>query len=147
VTAASACLRAIAARHLKGWILRRARNCRFSAALNVASYACCARASYRQATSANTANAIGTAKGIIDATQMAVVYRVPSAHCGDLLEAGNPAEVFARAEIHLTFFQAVYQGWNEAKMIVPAKMFSAMGVWTSLEPQLTTPQPLPTKRP
>jgi hypothetical protein len=38
---------------------------------------------------------------------MAVVYRVPSAHCGDLLEAGNPAEVFARAEIHLTFFQAV----------------------------------------
>jgi hypothetical protein len=33
-------------------------------------------------------------------------------------------------------------------MIVPAKMFSAMGVWTSLEPQLTTPQPqpLPTRR-
>jgi hypothetical protein len=27
------------ARHLKGWTLRRARNCRFSAALNVASYA------------------------------------------------------------------------------------------------------------
>jgi hypothetical protein len=24
-------------------------------------------------------------------------------------------------------------------MIMPAKMFSAMGVWTSLEPQLTTP--------
>jgi hypothetical protein len=23
-------------------------------------------------------------------------------------------------------------------MIVPAKMFSALGVWTSLEPQLTT---------
>ena len=33
-------------------------------------------------------------------------------------------------------------------MIMPAKMFSAMGVWTSLEPQLTTPQPqpLPTRR-
>ena len=29
---------------------------------------------------------------------------------------------------------------------VPAKMFSALGVWTSLEPQLTTPQPLPTRR-
>ena len=26
-------------------------------------------------------------------------------------------------------------------MIMPAKMFSAMGVWTSLEPQLTTPPP------
>ena len=26
-------------------------------------------------------------------------------------------------------------------MIMPAKMFSAMGVWTSLEPQLTTPHP------
>jgi hypothetical protein len=24
-------------------------------------------------------------------------------------------------------------------MIMPAKMFSAMGVWSSLEPQLTTP--------
>jgi hypothetical protein len=24
-------------------------------------------------------------------------------------------------------------------MIMPAKMFGAMGVWTSLEPQLTTP--------
>jgi len=24
-------------------------------------------------------------------------------------------------------------------MIMPAKMFSALGVWTSLEPQLTTP--------
>jgi hypothetical protein len=35
----------------------------------------------------------------------------------------------------------LYQGWNEAKMIMPAKMFSAMGVWTSLEPQLTTPTP------
>jgi len=53
------------ARHLKGWTLRRARNCRFSAALNVASYARRARASYRQATSANTANAIGTANGIM----------------------------------------------------------------------------------
>jgi hypothetical protein len=31
-------------------------------------------------------------------------------------------------------------------MIMPAKMFSALGVWTSLEPQLTTPQPLPTRR-
>jgi hypothetical protein len=39
----------------------------------------------------------------------------------------------------------LYRGWNEAKMIVPAKMFSALGVWTSLEPQLTTPQPLPTR--
>jgi hypothetical protein len=28
-------------------------------------------------------------------------------------------------------------------MIMPAKMFSAMGVWTSLEPQLTTPAPAP----
>ena len=30
-------------------------------------------------------------------------------------------------------------------MIMPAKMFSAsaMGVWTSLEPQLTTPTPSP----
>jgi hypothetical protein len=28
-------------------------------------------------------------------------------------------------------------------MIIPAKMFSAMGVWTSLEPQLTTPPVLP----
>jgi hypothetical protein len=28
-------------------------------------------------------------------------------------------------------------------MIMPAKMFSAMGVWTSLEPQLTTPHPSP----
>jgi hypothetical protein len=65
VTAASACLRAIAARHLKGLILRRARNCSFSAGLNVTSYARRARASYRQATSAKTANAIGTAKGII----------------------------------------------------------------------------------
>jgi hypothetical protein len=65
VTAVSACLRAIMARHLKGWTLRRARNCRFSAALNVASYARRARASYRQATSANTANAIGTANGIM----------------------------------------------------------------------------------
>ena len=53
------------ARHLKGWTLRRARNCRFSAALNVASYARRARASYLQATSAKTANAIGTARGII----------------------------------------------------------------------------------
>lgn len=51
------------ARHLKGWTLRRARNCRFSAALNVASYARRARASYLQATSAKTANAIGTARG------------------------------------------------------------------------------------
>ena len=31
-------------------------------------------------------------------------------------------------------------------MIVPAKMFSAMGVWTSLEPQLTTP-PAPPQEP
>jgi hypothetical protein len=28
-------------------------------------------------------------------------------------------------------------------MIMPAKMFSAMGVWTSLEPQLTTRHPSP----
>jgi hypothetical protein len=28
-------------------------------------------------------------------------------------------------------------------MIMPAKMFSAMGVWTSLGPQLTTPTPSP----
>ena len=65
VAAASACLRAIAARHFEGWTLRRARNCRFSASLNVASYARRARASYRQAISATTATAIGRAKGII----------------------------------------------------------------------------------
>ena len=28
-------------------------------------------------------------------------------------------------------------------MIMQAKMFSAMGVWTSLEPQLTPPPPAP----
>ena len=43
---------------------------------------------------------------------------------------------------HPTFFK-LYQGWNEAKMIMQAKMFSAMGVWTSLEPQLTTPTTSP----
>jgi hypothetical protein len=59
-----ACLRAISARHFEGLTLRRARNCRFSASLKVASYARRARASYRQAISAKTANAIGTAKGI-----------------------------------------------------------------------------------
>ena len=32
---------------------------------------------------------------------------------------------------------------NEAKMIMPAKMLNAMGVWTSLEPLLTTPTPSP----
>jgi hypothetical protein len=32
---------------------------------------------------------------------------------------------------------------NEAKMIMPAKMFSAMGVWTSLEPLLSAPTPSP----
>jgi hypothetical protein len=52
LAAASACLRAITARHFKGSILRRARNCRFSSALNVASYARRPRASYRQATRA-----------------------------------------------------------------------------------------------
>jgi len=31
-------------------------------------------------------------------------------------------------------------------MIMPAKMFSTMGVWTSLEPQLTTPTPSPSPR-
>ena len=51
-------------------------------------------------------------------------------------------ETFARAEIHPTFFK-LYQGWNEAKMIMQAKMFTAMGVWTSLEPQLTTPTTSP----
>src|SRR5215831_15703567 len=65
VAAASACLRAIAARHFAGWTLRSARNWRFSASLNVASYARRARASYRQAKSANTANAIGTTRGIM----------------------------------------------------------------------------------
>jgi hypothetical protein len=65
LAAASACLRAITARHFKGSILRRARNCRFSSALNVASYARRPRASYRQATRAKTAYTIGTAKGII----------------------------------------------------------------------------------
>lgn len=52
------------------------------------------------------------------------------------------SRLFARAEIHPTFFK-LYQGWNEAKMIMQAKMFSAMGVWTSLEPQLTTPTTSP----
>ena len=63
-------------------------------------------------------------------------------------EAGNPAEDFLLAPKSPDLFFKLYQGWNEAKMIVPAKMFSAMGVWTSLEPQLTTPQPqpLPTRR-
>src|SRR5262249_21028690 len=65
VAAVSACLRAIAARHFAGWTLRSARNWRFSASLNVASYARRARASYRQAKSANTANAIGTTRGIM----------------------------------------------------------------------------------
>jgi len=58
-------LSAIAARHFEGWTLRRARNCRFSASFDVASYARLARASYPQVRNANTANAIGTAKGII----------------------------------------------------------------------------------
>jgi hypothetical protein len=65
VAAIPDCLRAIAARHFEGLTLRRARNCRFSASLKVASYARRARSSYRQATSAKTANAMGTAKGII----------------------------------------------------------------------------------
>jgi hypothetical protein len=33
---------------------------------------------------------------------------------------------------------------QKAKMIMPAKMFSA--VWTSLEPQLTTPTPSPSHK-
>ena len=41
------------------------------------------------------------------------------------------------------FFFKQYQGWNEAKMIMQAKVFSAMGVWTTLEPQLTTPTTSP----
>jgi hypothetical protein len=63
-------------------------------------------------------------------------------------EAGNPAEDFLLAPKFTWPFFKLYQGWNEAKMIMPAKMFSAMGVWTSLEPQLTTPhpQPLPTRK-
>jgi hypothetical protein len=65
VTVVSASLRAIAPRHRDGWTLRSARNWRFSAGLKVASYARRARASYRQATSAKTANATGSAKGII----------------------------------------------------------------------------------
>ncbi len=64
-TAASACMRAITARHFKGSILRRARNCRLSDTLKVATYARRARDSYRQAISARAANPIGTAKGII----------------------------------------------------------------------------------
>jgi hypothetical protein len=39
---------------------------------------------------------------------------------------------YSRRNSHPTFFK-LYQGWNEAKMIMQAKMFSAMGVWTSLE--------------
>src|SRR5262249_5229509 len=65
VTLVSASLRAIVPRHFEGWTLRSARNWRFSAGLKVASYARRARASYRQANSAKTANAIGSAKGII----------------------------------------------------------------------------------
>ena len=64
-TVASACLSAMTARHLEGLTLRRARNCRLSAGLNVASYARRTRASYRHATSARTAKAMGTANGII----------------------------------------------------------------------------------
>ena len=78
-TAASACLRAIAARHFEGWTLRRARNCRFSASLNVASYARRARASYRQATSATTARTIQdwyTRYGIAKAEGVAEVASV-----------------------------------------------------------------------
>ena len=37
------------------------------------------------------------------------------------------SRLFARAEIHPTFFK-LYQGRNEAKMIMQAKIFSAMGV-------------------
>ena len=47
-------------------------------------------------------------------------------------------ETFCSRRNSPDFFK-LYQGWNEAKMIMQAKMFSAMGVWTSLEPQLTTP--------
>src|SRR6516165_7607879 len=45
VAVASACLRAMAARHFAGWPLSSARHCRFSAPLSVASYARRARAS------------------------------------------------------------------------------------------------------
>ena len=62
--AASACLSAITARHLKGSTLRSARSWRFSATLKVASNARRARASYRQEASAKTPNAIGTVKGM-----------------------------------------------------------------------------------
>src|SRR5438132_9303832 len=85
-------LSAIAARHFAGWTLRRARNCRFSASLNVASYARRARASYRQATSATTANTIGTAKGIIadryhDVGQWRTAISVTFNDCGDAIVA------------------------------------------------------------
>jgi hypothetical protein len=53
--------------------------------------------------------------------------------------AGNPAEDFLLAPKFTRPFSRLYQGWNEAKIIMSAKMFSAMGVWTSLEP----PQPQP----
>ena len=49
---------------------------------------------------------------------------------------------YSRRNSHPTFFK-LYQGLNEAKMIMQAKMFSALGVWTSLEPQLTTPTTSP----
>src|SRR6476660_3180408 len=51
-------------------------------------------------------------------------------------------ETFCSRRNSPDFFK-LYQGWNEAKMIMQAKMFSAMGVWTSLEPQLTTPTTSP----
>ena len=42
----------------------------------------------------------------------------------------------------------LYQGWNEAKMIMQAKMFSAMGVWTGSGTTTHDPhhQPVPTRR-
>ena len=54
---------------------------------------------------------------------------------------------YSRRNSHPTFFK-LYQGWNEAKMIMQAKMLSAMGVWTSLETTTHDPhhQPLPSRR-
>jgi hypothetical protein len=52
---------------------------------------------------------------------------------------------YSRRNSH-PFFK-LYQGWNEAKMIMQAKMFSAMGVWTSLDHNSRPHhQPLPTRK-
>ena len=51
-------------------------------------------------------------------------------------------ETFCSRRNSPDFFK-LYQGWNEAKMIMQAKMFTAMGVWTSLEPHSRPPPSAP----